>query len=461
MSAELHQHLQKHGQEHAISWWHKLAPAEQQQLAGELHAIDLPHIAKLYDKRGQSVALPAAHKITSAPVIGRDADGAKARQAGEAALKRGEVAVLVVAGGQGTRLGFDQPKGMFPVGPVSKKTLFHFHAEKVLALRRKYGKPIPFLVMTSHATDEETKQFFAEQNYFGLPRAEVHFFRQGTMPAVCLHTGKLLLEAPHKLCTSPNGHGGTLTALADSGLLDQLRGQGVRQIFYFQVDNPLVKIADPVFLGHHLLADAEVSSKIVPKRGPEEKVGHLVQVDGRCAMIEYVDLPQGMADERDEQGRLKLWAANPAIHIFAVDFLARITQGETRLPFHVAKKKVPHIDQHGNEVKPEKENALKFEMFIFDALPMADRWTVVEADRREEFEPLKNATGQDSPASVARAISNLAATWLEQAGVKVPRDAEGNAAVPLEISPLFALDAEELKAKVDKKLRIDGPTCLQ
>ena len=164
---------------------------------------------------------------------------------GEEALRAGEVAVLVVAGGQGTRLGFDHPKGLFPIGPVSNKSLFQIHAEKVLALRRRYGAAVPLLVMTSQATHAATEAFFAENRYFGLPKEEVHFFRQGTMPALDLATGKLLMEAPGRLFLSPDGHGGTLTALASSGLLARLRKKGIRHIFYFQVDNPLVKVADP------------------------------------------------------------------------------------------------------------------------------------------------------------------------------------------------------------------------
>ncbi|OAI46286.1 UDP-N-acetylhexosamine pyrophosphorylase [Planctomycetaceae bacterium SCGC AG-212-F19] len=460
LPADLQQHLREHGQEHVLAWWDDLPEGERAALQEQLRAVDLPLLRRLYGERHKRFALPPADKIKPVPVIRRDADVTAARRLGTQALDRGEVAALVVAGGQGTRLGFDHPKGMFPVGPVSRKPLFQVHAEKVLALRRRHGKPIPFLVMTSDATDDETRQFFATHRCFGLSPDEVCFFRQGTMPAVDLATGKLLLESPGRLCLSPNGHGGTLTALTESGLLDRLRGQGVRHIFYYQVDNPLVKIADAVFLGHHIGAEAEASSKIVPKRGPLEKVGHLVQVDGRCMILEYSDLTEEQLKATDEGGQLRLWAGNPAIHIFSVEFLARITQGETRLPFHIARKKVPHIDAAGNPVKPEQENALKFEMFVFDALPMAQRWTVVETDRREEFEPLKNATGDDSPASVARAIGNLAADWLTQAGVNVPRDQQGNVAFPLEISPLYALDAAELATKVDRKMRIEGPTYL-
>src|SRR5262249_34959060 len=167
-------------------------------------------------------------------------------------------------------------------------------------------------------------------------------------------------------------------ALADGGLLDRLGRRGVTQVFYFQVDNPLVKVADPVFLGHHLAAGAEVSSKVIPKDGPDDKLGNFALVDGRCMIIEYSDLPPDLARRTDAQGRLWLWAGSPAIHLFSVDFLRRVTQGEARLPFHVARKKVPHVDEQGRAVRPPKENALKFEMFIFDALPMAGRWTVVE-----------------------------------------------------------------------------------
>ena len=171
------------------------------------------------------------------------------RALGGEALRRGEVAVLLVAGGQGSRLGFDKPKGMFPVGPVTGATLFQIHAEKVLAVSRRYGRPVPLLVMTSPATHTETEAFFHAHGFFGLARGDVYFFQQGTMPAVDLATGRILLEAPGRLFLSPNGHGGTLTALAETPVLGAMEARGVRHLFYFQVDNPLVKVCDPAFLG--------------------------------------------------------------------------------------------------------------------------------------------------------------------------------------------------------------------
>ena len=392
------------------------------------------------------------------PVVPADSpDNPRYRRLGEEALRRGEVAALLVAGGQGTRLGFDQPKGMFPIGPVTNKSLFQVHAEKVLATRRRYGTAVPFLVMTSQATDAPTREFFAQNQYFGLPKEEVHSFRQGTMPALDLATGRLLMEAPGRLFLSPDGHGGTLTALASSGLLARLREQGVRHIFYFQVDNPLVKAADPTFLGCHIDKKSQASSRVIPKLGPTDKLGNFVEIDGRCEMIEYSDLPLEMAQEKDANGRLRLWAGSPAIHYFEVEFLTRVTEGKGRLPFHVARKKAPYLNESGKIVQPEKENALKFEKFIFDVLPLAERWAVVETSRREEFAPLKNATGADSPEAVKQAITDLAADWLGKAGGAAPKRPDGGAAVALEVGPLFALDREEFADKVDRNTRIDGP----
>ncbi len=457
---DVRQKLREHGQDHVLAGWDRLDDNRRAALLGQLQAIDLDQLRRLFAQRDQTYALPAPERIAPAPVAKLDPADQPTRRRGEEALRQGQVAVLMVAGGQGSRLGFEHPKGMFAIGPVSNKTLFQIHAEKVLALTRRYGKPVPFLVMTSPATHEETEAFFREHRHFGLPPRDVFFFCQGTMPALDMATGKLLQAGPGELFTSPNGHGGTLTALADTGLLDEMRNRGITQFFYLQVDNPLIQMADPLFVGHHLARDAEVSCKIVPKEGPTDKLGNLVLVDGRLSMIEYSDLPESLAKETDARGTLRIWAGSPAIHVFSLAFLERVTRGATRMPFHIAKKKVPYFDDSGKMVQPAKENGLKFEMFIFDVLPMADRWTVVETSRREEFVPLKNASGADSPPVVRQAISDLAGDWLTRAGVTVPRKADGSVAVPLEISPLYALDAGELAGKVSRGMRIEGPTYL-
>jgi UDP-N-acetylglucosamine/UDP-N-acetylgalactosamine diphosphorylase len=457
ISADLRERLRHHGQDHVLAWWERLSEDEQAELHSQLDSLDLHQLKKLFDNRNQAGFVPPPANIKPIPVVRAGASEPEVRRSGEEALRAGRVACVLVAGGQGSRLGFDHPKGMFAIGPVTHKSLFQIHAEKVLALALRYGRPVPLLVMTSDATHAETEAYFEEKNRFGLPPGDVAFFRQGTMPALDLATGKLLMEKPGRLFSSPNGHGGTLTALNDSGLLETMAGRGITQIFYFQVDNPLVKIADPMFLGHHVRGNAEASSKVVAKAGPADKMGVFAEVDGRCTIIEYSDLPPELARATDDEGRLQLWAGNPAIHLFSVDFLRRVTRGDA-LPFHVARKKVPYLAETGSSVNPDKENALKFEMFIFDALPMAERCVVVESTRREEFAPVKNATGVDSPATAKQAISDLAADWLTHAGLQVPRDADGSATVALEISPLFALDAEELATKVKKGTTVSGPT---
>ena len=450
--ADLHNRLRAARQDHVLVGWSKLAPERRREFVAQLAAIDLDELAGLVAQAKVSVA-PKADHIAPLPVSLAQATDSE-RAAGENALRHREVAALVVAGGQGTRLGFDKPKGMLPIGPVSGATLFRIHAEKVLALSRRHGKPVPFLVMTSPATDADTRADFRENRYFGLSPDDVIFFQQGTMPSVCARTGRLLLEEPGKLFLSPNGHGGTLTALAERGVLGELDARGVKQVYYFQVDNPLLKICDPEFVGQHVAARAEVSSKVVFKDRPEEKVGVFAVVNGRCGMIEYSDLPPELATAREPDGTLRFRAGNPAIHMFAVEFLKRVTS-TGGLPYHVARKPVPHFDHEiSRVVTPTEPNALKFERFIFDALPLADRWLAVETPRAEEFSPVKNATGVDSPDTARAAQLALYASWLERAGVPT----NGH---PVEVSPLFALDPDELKHKIPPGYKVTGPTLLR
>jgi UDP-N-acetylglucosamine/UDP-N-acetylgalactosamine diphosphorylase len=441
--------------------WDQLDASRRAKFVEQLLAVDYELIERLYASRNEPSAIPSADRLKPIPMESAADVDAKTIRLGQESLARGELAVLLVAGGQGTRLGFDKPKGMFAIGPVSNKTLFQIHADKVYALARRYGRAVPFLVMTSPATHLDTTSYFDEEDFFGLGRDNVYFFQQGTMPAVDIESGKLLLESPGTLFTSPNGHGGTLTALTESQVLDAIVQRGVKHIFYFQVDNPLVKIGDPAFLGRHIALRSEASSKAIEKAHAKEKMGVLALVDGRCGIVEYSDLPDALANATEANGRLAFRAGSPAIHLFDVEFLRRVTTGSERLPFHIARKKVSYLDPSGRVVNPEKENALKFEMFIFDALPMAARYLVMESPRAEEFAPVKNADGADSPGTAKAAMIHLAATWLEQARVQVPRDAKGNVSIPVEISARFAMDAAELAARIWPKRIIDAPLYLE
>jgi UDP-N-acetylglucosamine/UDP-N-acetylgalactosamine diphosphorylase len=377
-----------------------------------------------------------------------------ARKRGAETLQAGHVAAMLVAGGQGTRLGFEHPKGMFPIGPVSGKTLFQIHFEKVLATSLRYGVRIPLYVMTSPETHEETVAFFAEHGRFGFPADDLHIFCQGTMPAVDARTGKVLLADRHRVALSPDGHGGMLAAFHRSeAMADSLR-RGIRHLFYFQVDNPIVQVCDPEFLGYHLLCDSEFTTQVVRKREPLEKVGNVVEVDGRLQVIEYSDLPDDVAGRRAADGSLEIWAGSIAVHAMAISFLERMGQTAAGLPFHRANKKVAYLEERGNMVHPDQPNAIKFERFVFDLMPLAERAIIVEVDPARHFAPLKNASGQphDTPESVKAQMATLHREWLRSAGFQVADN------VPVEISPQFALDGEELGTRILARKPVTEPT---
>ncbi|ADV60977.1 UTP--glucose-1-phosphate uridylyltransferase [Isosphaera pallida ATCC 43644] len=475
---KLVERLERIGQLQVLRFWNELEETARARLITDLEGVDLERLADLIDQFVTHRHAQTPHAIppldpsrvgpveTIPPGSRSREEQEEALRAGTDLLSRGEVAIVLVAGGQGTRLGFDGPKGTFPIGPVSDASLFQIHAEKIVALGRRHGVEPPLFVMTSPDNHQATADFFAAHNQFGLKR--LRLFTQGQLPAVDAQTGAILLANRDRVALAPDGHGGTLRALAAPGpnggpsCLDEMEEAGIRTIFYFQVDNPLVKIADPVFLGHHLRAGADMSFKVVEKHQPDEKLGVVVMVDGRPQVIEYSDLPAELAQRRDPQGRLELRAGSIAVHAFEVAFLRRLVgQGGGALPFHQALKKVPHINAEGHLVQPDQPNAIKFETFIFDALPLAQRFVVVETQRDEEFEPLKNATGPDSPASVRQRMSDLYAKWLEAAGAKVERRGDGSVPFGIEISPLFALDAADLKGKVPPGIVVNEPLHLR
>lgn len=452
--------LRPYGQEHLVAFWDDLDANQQQSLAQQIEEIDFALLARLYEGRQQQSDLsaladrsepPPAFRLDTAqnPFTPQQAD-----QRAQESLRAGQWGVILVAGGQGTRLGFDHPKGMFPIGPVSQKTLFQIHVEKIVAAGRRYGVRIPLYMMTSPATHAETVEFFAAHDRFGLPADDLVVFCQGTMPAVDAQTGRVLLESPDRIAVSPDGHGGMLAAMARSGVLDDIERRGIEHLFYFQVDNPLVDICGREFVGYHLLAQSELSSQAIAKREPLERVGNVVQVDGRLMVIEYSDLPDQAAHRRNADGSLAIWAGSIAVHGIDAALLRRLSNTADGLPFHIAHKKVAHIDAAGRPIEPAQPNAIKFERFIFDLMPQARNAIVVEVDPRRAFAPLKNASGAktDTPESVREQLSAFYRQWLCQAGAAVENDAA------VEISPLFALDADELAAKLPPGVRVAEPT---
>lgn len=456
--ARLMEQLSSAGQQHLLRFWGEISDGARRELAHQLSNVDWGQLECLRKRnRGPQAdaafarAVPPTRIVriprTSKQLQQRDA----AHSCGSDVLRAGRVAVVLVAGGQGTRLGFPLPKGMYPIGPVTGKSLFQMLAEKVVATSRRYQATIPYLIMTSESTHDATVKWFAENSYFGLDSVDVHFFQQGCLPVLDSETGKVLLAAKGRLCLSADGHGGVLAAIKRAGLFEKLRRQGVEYLFYHQVDNPLVRVCDPEFLGYHVLHESEASTKVIAKRTASEKVGVLVEIDGRTEIIEYSDLPSDLSSARHADDSLRFWAGNTAIHIFNRSFLEFVAAERGELPWHAALKKTPFVDDKGQLVQPTYENGLKFEQFIFDALPLADRALVVETERTEEFAPLKSPEGETSPVSVKRCVVDVAIGWMKAAGVDVP------AGVPIEVSPLAALGPEDLIGLPPDELRSDLP----
>lgn len=449
----LRQDLETSGQAHAWARLERLAGPARARLEAELRALDLglvKHLAGLL--RGGSTqatprafAPPALFPASRAPA--EETRARAAREGGRRLLAAGKLGYVLVAGGQASRLGYDAPKGVFPIGPVSGRSLFEFHARRLRAAARRHGTRTPWYVMTSPANDAATRTFFADQGHFGLDPADVFFFAQDMLPALD-DEGRILFSGTDSLFLAPNGHGGCLLGLAKSGALDDMRRRGLEQLSYFQVDNPLVRPADELFLGLHAEARAGMSSKVVPKRDAGEKVGVLGLVDGALSCIEYSDLPAELREARTPAGELAFRAGNIAVHMLAVDFVEAVTRGGLDLPWHLARKKMKVVDAHGATVET---HGVKFETFVFDALARSERSVVLEVERAEEFSPVKNASGEDSPASCRRDLCRLHAGWVRAAGRPLPPpDAEGNH--PVEVDPLCAESQDEFLARKEHTL---------
>ncbi|MFQ5751698.1 MAG: UTP--glucose-1-phosphate uridylyltransferase [bacterium] len=452
----------KAGQEQVFRFWNELDAASRKKLLLQLKEVNFSLLSELYQKFIQKTTgskiqakLEPADFINIPKTSAEIASFQKAKEIGESALREGRVAAFLVAGGQGTRLGYDGPKGMFPFTPIKKKSLFQLYGEKIKASSKKYGVSIPWYIMTSETNHQQSIDFFESHAYFGLQARNVKFFQQQMIPALDPQ-GRLMLDAKDHIFTNPNGHGGSLAALKRSGALDDMRTRGIDLIFYFQVDNVLVNICDPIFIGLHLQNHAQMSAKVVSKDYPDEKLGVLGKINGRLGVIEYSDLSDEESRACNSDGNLKFRAGNLAIHVFDVEFIEQLNQGGLQLPWHVAHKKIPHLNEHGDVVQPDAPNGYKFETFVFDALSYAEKTTILEVSRAEEFSPVKNARGVDSPDSARRDMINLFGRWLEKAGVQIPRDSQNNVQGVIEISPLFALDEEELMERIKPDFKFDG-----
>lgn len=440
--AEAEKMLKSCGQEHVLAYWKKLSKKDQTALLAQVATIEpknVKYCASALGKGGDVLDSSKGKAPKVAELKGKALADAVAL--GEKELKAGRVAALLVAGGQGSRLGYDGPKGCYSIGPITGAPLFYFHARKILARSVRYGKPIPFYVMTSEANNAATVACFEEHNYFGLDPKDVFFFTQGMWPGMTKE-GKIILDQPGHVFMSPDGHGGLLAALKKSGALADMKKRGIKSVFFFQVDNPLVEIADPAFIGYHVAQKSEYSLKLCAKRDPYEKVGMPMAFTAKGVtqyrMVEYTEMTDEQCNRKAKNGDLYFKYGSPAIHVFDRAFLER--EAGKDMPLHLAFKKIPAVVD-GKVVKPSEPNGYKFEKFIFDILPNAKTAAFLAFDQKNEFSPVKNAEGSDSPATCKADLQAKWRRWFAEVGVTVPET------LPLEIDPGYAVDTADLKAK--------------
>ncbi len=447
--------LKKCGQEHVLRWWDELGPGEREHLLADVESIPWDHLDPLIashvlarPKRSIPTELSPPEVYGQQPGPGQEALYAEAVRTGRDLLRAGKVAAFTVAGGQGTRLGFEGPKGAVTITPVREKTLFQLFAEMIRAAGARYGVQIRWYIMTNPLNHEQTVGFLKDHDFFGLSEQDVYLFTQGMLPAFDL-SGRMLLADKHRLSLAPDGHGGALKALVRSGALADMEARGVEIVSYFQVDNPLVRPFDPLFIGLHTTTGSEMSTKVTPKADDLERVGNVCLHEGKVTVIEYSDFPDELAHARNGDGSRKFDAANLAIHLLNVNFVARIITRHFQLPYHRAERRTSWIDENGVLSVADEPNAVKLETLVFDALPLARSPLLLEVDRAEEFSPVKNTTGVDSLETAKRDQVARACRWLESAGVSVPRKPDGQPDVTIAISPAFALDADDVKKQHD------------
>ncbi|MHC4829296.1 MAG: UTP--glucose-1-phosphate uridylyltransferase [Planctomycetota bacterium] len=438
----------KANQDHIFRFWEETSEEDRRSLLDQVGELDFQRLKQLAQRIGEGKRVRKLEPPTGTLSVDSEADRERLEQAAKAgreAFRKGRVAGLIVAGGQGTRLGFEGPKGSFPIGPVTERSLFQIFAEHALAIARRYRSSFPLYIMTSRQNHEAIERFFRERDHFGMSPADVVLFRQPELPVVD-RRGRLLLADKARIATSPNGHGGVLDALLEGGGFEDMKRRGVDLLSYWQVDNPLVTVHDPTFIGLLEEEGVEAAAKVTPKRSVDEPVGVWGMIDGDLGVIEYSELPADLAEQRLEGEGLRFSASNLAIHAFRCSFLERIARSSESLPYHLAHKKVPHVGRNGELVVPDKPNGVKFERFIFDSFRLATRTVLLEVRRADEFSPVKNAEGEDSPASSRCALSAMYGRWLEAAGSTIERNGDEPS---IEISPLTAQNPEDLQGRIE------------
>ncbi|KAL7683779.1 putative UDPGP family, nucleotide-diphospho-sugar transferase [Plasmopara halstedii] len=472
---ELARKLRVAGQGHVLKFddANKLVASEGQELTAELESLDLELLQKIFKASTSSKALETNNiePLESYDLLEECSIEEKQRweDRGFEAISQGQLCALVLSGGQGTRLGFAGPKGMYNVGLPSEKSLFQLFAERLLALEALVAQKYPmqsrdtiqimFYVMTSKMNHNTTVEFFENHNFFGLKKSQMFFFPQGTLPCLTLE-GKLILENTHKLAVASDGNGGIYKALKTSGALTRLQGHGVKYIHVFSVDNALCKVADPVFIGYCIDKQADCGNKVVWKSRPDENVGVVAKRNGAYCVVEYTELNDTASKQIDPAtGKLSFGAANICNHFFTVDFLTDVVLPNLSLEYHVAHKKIAMADDSGATFTPTENSGIKLESFIFDVFTLSSKMAVLSVPRKTEFAPVKNPPRfpTDSPDSARRMIHEEGKSWLVNAASSILDSSDELAnferkleeAICIEISPLVSYNGEGLSTHVN------------
>ena len=381
-----------YGQEHVLKYWDSLNGDEREKLLAQIDRTDfavLENCAKRGHTYPRGVFTPMRTMELAEIAENRD----RFMAAGSEAIKNGKVAAVLLAGGMGTRLGSDKPKGMYDIGLTKHVYIFQRLIENLLEVVELTGGWPRLFVMTSEKNDADTRAFLKEHSYFGYREDRVTFFMQDMAPASD-YDGKVYMESRYEISTSPNGNAGWFSSLMKAGLLPLVHEEGIEWMNIFAVDNVLQRIADPVFVGATIEAGVEAGEKVVKKNAPDEKVGVVCLEDGRPSIVEYYELTDEMAEKKDEKGEPAYLFGVILNYLFRVDALERISKGA--LPLHVVEKKIPHIDDNGDPVKPSEPNGCKFEQLVLDMIHEMKSALSFEVVREKEFAPIKNPTGIDS-----------------------------------------------------------------
>lgn len=395
-------------QQHVLTHWDQLAPLEKAQLLADIDRLD--PLAFFLQKKALTHKSSSSSRVFDPLTNYASSGNIQDREEGLRLIAEGKAACLLIAGGQGTRLGIDGPKGICAVSVVKQKSLFQLFSEKVIAAGKQASRLLPLAIMTSPLNHQATYDFFLEHDFFGLKPEQVFFFSQSMLPFLD-QEGNLFLEAPYKIAYGPDGNGSSLKYLVDSGIWKQWKEQGIRYVNHILIDNPLADPYDAELIGFHHRQSAEVTVKGTLRRHAKEKVGMLIKEGGKIQVIEYSELPEPEGSALNGDGSLTHRCASLSLFCFSMDFIQEAARRQHEMPLHLALKKATALNPQG---KQEAVTACKFETFIFDLLPFANRANVLLYPREECFAPLKNLTGEDTLADVQLALQNKDKRVFEQ-----------------------------------------------